>query len=625
MELNAAQGLRKALEGLCPATQFEVVGLEIFYGPSPLASQSVVLCTLCAGRDVSDGPELMDRVKALLGDRFPAEHIGPARISAKGGAMGRLAAAISSDLVCSALNMSFGSGFQSKDSKRTQFWIEFLIAPVAVRAVRIAVLAIGAAIAGTANAAELIRREIAAFDQMCKSGEPNSESRVLIAGARARNIPILQMCNYPSLWQFGWGERSERFWVSSSNGDGVVGGLISRMKPHQKALFASLGIPTPRWRVLNADSNLEACAKTIGYPCVIKPVDSGGGKGVNAQIQDMDGLRQAVAAAGKYSRQLLMEEYQPGEDYRLMVVDGKTVMTIKRSPSTVTGDGKSTIDDLLASLNESRRRDAKRGGYLKIVPRDDGVCLALAEQGLALANVPLKGQTVRLRTNANHATGGDCTDVTEQTHEQIKRYAEQLALALGFRVLGVDYITPDISKSHDEVGGAFLEVNATPGLEVLLTGGIPAETIGALVLGSKPGRIPVCLLLADGENLEAIGSRLRKTLPDGAGAASADWAQLGAVPMPEIPLPPVERARSLLRYPALKSLVILWRPEELCRFGLPIDAVDAAIVVGAPPPDEWMNLLDRHAGKIFAAEAAGEATRLVSQWSKSARPERHPA
>jgi cyanophycin synthetase len=590
----------KALGQYCPEDALRILELEIFYGPNPFSPQPVVVCHMEIGESARRSADFVGMALAWLGDRLKtAQNSASTEGDAGLEQLADFAARLVSDLHASGLKIRLSSGATTQAPGRISFWTEFLARKPAVEAVAITLMVLGFALAGRSKPGELVARTLSNFDELCAKKRPNSASRVLIAGARAQNIPYLELCAYPSLWQFGWGERSERFWVSTSNGDGVAGGFISRSKVLQKNLFTSLGIPTPQGKVLKSGSNLTEAAKEIGFPCVVKPADGGGGKGVNAAISDLNELREAVKAAAKISPELLMEAHQPGKDYRLMVIDGKMVMTIRRSPPEVVGDGRSSVETLVTALNQERF--ANPGAYLKKVPLDDGLRIALASQGLDLASIPKKGQAVRLRTNANRATGGVCTDVTAETHEQIKRYAEQISRAFGLRVLGVDYITPDISKSHEEVGGAFLEVNATPGLEVLLTDGALPEKIGALVLGSKPGRIPIALVIADSEARDQIAARLGEGLAEGAGLVCAGWAQLGPLRFPETPLAVVNRAQSLLRFPTLKSLTVLWTPDELCTFGMPVDRVDTAVVIGSPLPDDWWQTLGRHAGKRVMA------------------------
>ena len=96
MQLSALESLRAALDRICPTTWLNVADLEIFFGPNPLSSQSIVLCTLEIGPDFPGEPELAKRAKALLGGSVLHSEGGEVRKAAKAGATGRLAATLAS-------------------------------------------------------------------------------------------------------------------------------------------------------------------------------------------------------------------------------------------------------------------------------------------------------------------------------------------------------------------------------------------------------------------------------------------------------------------------------------------------------------------------------------------------
>jgi hypothetical protein len=67
-------------------------------------------------------------------------------------------------------------------------------------------------------------------------------------------------------------------------------------------------------------------------------------------------------------------------------------------------------------------------------------------------------------------------------------------------------------------------------------------------------------------------------------------------------LDPDARVRAALRYPNVASLTILWDVATLCRHGLPVDKVDELTILGPPPPDEWLALLESLSGTLRNVE-----------------------
>ena len=73
---------------------------------------------------------------------------------------------------------------------------------------------------------------------------------------------------------------------------------------------------------------------------------------------------------------------------------------------------------------------------------------------------------VYLRTTANLSTGGTADDVTDIVHPDNVEMAVRAIRAIGLDVGGVDFLSPDISESYKDVGGAICEVNAAPGFRM---------------------------------------------------------------------------------------------------------------------------------------------------------------
>jgi cyanophycin synthetase len=121
----------------------------------------------------------------------------------------------------------------------------------------------------------------------------------------------------------------------------------------------------------------------------------------------------------------------------------------------------------------------------------------LGQQGLTRASVIGKGHVVRVRGTANIATGGTMLDVTNMVHPDNVRAAVRAAKAIGLVITGVDFITPDITKSWHEVGGGICELNTTVGLPSARI--LPGRDVHELLIrGFYPegdnGRIPTAMI-----------------------------------------------------------------------------------------------------------------------------------
>jgi cyanophycin synthetase len=158
-----------------------------------------------------------------------------------------------------------------------------------------------------------------------------------------------------------------------------------------------------------------------------------------------------------------VEPQVPGSVYRLLFLDGELLDVVRRDPPHVTGDGSSTVRELI--LAENQRRLAARGdlGLQPITATLDGA-YALAGQGLGLGSVPAAATRVRVRNVTNQSGPSDSHTISEPLADELVREARSSVQALGLRLAGVDVITSDLNRPLAETGGALIEVNGGPGL-----------------------------------------------------------------------------------------------------------------------------------------------------------------
>lgn len=418
-----------------------------------------------------------------------------------------------------------------------------------------------------------LRHELERVWNACKRHHPDFQARILMVAAREMDLPFLSFLPESRCWQFGWGANSQVFFETASNRDGALGWIWQKNKVSSKALMQRMGLPTPRHSLVSKEEDLSAGLEHIGFPCVIKPLDSGGGKGVTANINDLTNLRLAFRRAREISQgPLLLEQHVKGADYRLMVIQGKMVAAIQRRASSVTGDGKHSIRELVARLNADRFQNLVRSRYLRPIPIDDLLRQHLAAQEVHLGEVLAVGRQVSLRSNANRSTGGVCEDVTELVHPQVRAMAEQLAAAVGLDTTGLDYLTEDISQSPDASGGIFIEINATPGMAVFVAAGWSETAIGRLVLGGDLGRIPVRLSVLPSELLAQRIQELRAHhLDDDEGWVCGSELRIGPTALHYCLEQPWGAVQAALRNRHLRQLHIYCTASEIERFGLPVD------------------------------------------------------
>jgi D-alanine-D-alanine ligase-like ATP-grasp enzyme len=157
---------------------------------------------------------------------------------------------------------------------------------------------------------------------------------------------------------------------------------------------------------------------------------------------------------------LLVQRFYGGRDYRIVVLDDEIISAYERIPLLVSGDGQSSIKEL---LNQKQQLFIKNGRDTVIDVDDFRIGLKLRRQKLSFESVPQKNETVYLLDNANLSTGGDALDVTSTIHPEFYELAVRITSDMGLRLCGVDIITNDISLPLKDY--VVIEINGAPGLD----------------------------------------------------------------------------------------------------------------------------------------------------------------
>ena len=287
----------------------------------------------------------------------------------------------------------------------------------------------------------------------------------LVEEAAARGIPWVRL-NRHSLVQLGYGKNQKRIQATVTSQTSSIGVEIACDKEDTKTLLEAQNIPVPRGRIIYDEEDLKDAIDDIRFPVVLKPVNGNHGRGATINVRTWDEAVDALIAAKKISRGVIVEKYITGFDHRILVVNYKYVAAAKRSPAAVTGNGKNTIEQLIDSVNQDPRRGYGHEKVLTAIKIDEMTMGILREKNLTLDSVLPEGETLYLKRTANISTGGTATDVTDIVHPYNVFMCERIARIIGLDICGIDIMTPDITEPLNEIGGAVLEVNAAPGFRM---------------------------------------------------------------------------------------------------------------------------------------------------------------
>ncbi len=246
-----------------------------------------------------------------------------------------------------------------------------------------------------------------------------------------------------------------------------VGALVADDKNFTLSMAKHYGLPMPVSRLLSAKSKPDALEATSFLDehkmVVVKPLDQGHGDGVTAWITDSKQLSEAITYARKYSSDVLIQKHHRETDHRILMVGYRLVAAVKRVPASVTGDGKSTVEQLLSIKNSDPRRGEGHTSLLSTIPIDD-VRKFIGDA--RMASVPAVGEVVTCLGAANVSRGGESHDVTDVVHPSVVELCAKFARVAGMGICGCDVLCSDITKPASETRPVFLELNAGPGLRL---------------------------------------------------------------------------------------------------------------------------------------------------------------
>ncbi|HTR18402.1 MAG TPA: cyanophycin synthetase [Candidatus Paceibacterota bacterium] len=214
-----------------------------------------------------------------------------------------------------------------------------------------------------------------------------------------------------------------------------------------------------------------AYARRLGFPVIAKPNSQSQGRGVFL-VHDVRELRRALARIFMLDKVALIQPFVKGDDYRIVVLDDNIISAYVRVPLSVTGDGHSSIREL---LRKKQRAFVADGRDTKLDPKDPRILQGLRRDRLSLRSVLPQGKRVQLLPNANLSSGGEALDVTRTLHPSLKKAAIRVTKDMGLRLCGVDLLV--ISRKGKKPSYHIIEINSAPGLDHYAQSGKAQERI----------------------------------------------------------------------------------------------------------------------------------------------------
>ena len=342
----------------------------------------------------------------------------------------------------------------------------------------------------------------------------------IVEEAAKRNIPFIRL-NKQSLVQLGYGVHQKRIRATIASTTSNIAVDIACDKEETKLLLEAAEIPVPRGTVIRTEEGLKDAIAKYNYPLVIKPIDGNHGKGNTTNITTWEQAVKALEAAKVYGRNMIVEKFITGYDFRCLVINYKFICAALRTPASVVGDGMHNINWLIEETNKDPRRGYGHEKVLTQITIDQFTQKMLDDAGITLEHIPKKGERVLLKPTANLSTGGTSADVTDEVHPANVFMFERIAKIIGLDICGIDVMATDLRTPVSENGGVILEVNAAPGFRMHIepAEGLPRNVaepvVDMLFPKGSAGRIPIIAIT--GTNGKTTTTRLTAHIAKSAG------------------------------------------------------------------------------------------------------------
>lgn len=245
--------------------------------------------------------------------------------------------------------------------------------------------------------------------------------------------------------------------------NGIRAKILSHDKFRTNEVLRRNGIPVPASVILprpggGDDRKVRRRLRRMRFPVVVKPIKGQQGHSVHTNLRSVD---EVIRTASKFrDSSVLVEEQVSGRDYRVLIHRGTVVDVLERVFATVTGDGESTVDELVAKYNAEQA--ARGSGHYPVTTLSPSYVWDCHR--LRMTDVPPRGLRVQVTQVGNHHNGAAPRVVNmDDIHPSLPPMWLRCAKLIGTDLVGLDFMGVDITASPE---GHVIELNAGPSFEI---------------------------------------------------------------------------------------------------------------------------------------------------------------
>lgn len=419
-------------------------------------------------------------------------------------------------------------------------------------------------------------------------------TQAIVNEAEKRKIPTLRLDAY-NLVQLGTGKYRKWIRATITSDTSLIAVETADNKYLTNLMLSDAGIPVPETLRIGKVSEAIALFEKIQKPIVVKPCEGNLGKNLSVNLKNKNEVMAAFNTAQGLDENVLIQPHIEGKSYRLLIIGYKFIAASELTPPFITGNGKSTIDELIAKLNDDPQRQSGDKGKLTSIEYDEITEKLISEKGYSHETILPKGEQFSLKISGNMKLGGSAKDVTDLVHPFNIFLAERAAQVTGLNVAGVDFISTDISSPVNENGGVIIEVNAAPDFRMHLnpTIGNPrnvaANLVDLLYPETAKTRVPVFSITGTAGKTMMVSLLNYCLTREGhiTGVTTTDGLYIGGKCLMKGDMTYPEYVNLVLKDPTIDCAILETSREGILRRGLGYKYADFGVV---------LNMYDDHVG-----------------------------
>jgi cyanophycin synthetase len=321
-------------------------------------------------------------------------------------------------------------------------------------------------------------------------------TQAIVDEAIEREIPYLRLNKY-NLVQLGTGRYKKIIRATITGNTSLISVETTDNKYKTTQVLSEFGVPVPKRSLTEDLEEILAFKDKLNGPIVLKPLTGYQGKRVSINLNTKEQITSAFQFVKEFDEQVVVQEYIPGNAYRVLVIDNKAVAAVQLLPAIIVGDGKLSVNQLIEILNSDPEREIGDKGKLSRYSIDEDTLKILELIGHNLESVPEKGEKIYLRNSGNIRLGGKSIDVTDKMDPYNAFICERISKLLNLDVAGIDIISEDISIPVIKNNGKVIEVNAAPDFKMHIKpyegDGIPVQNhfLDMLFPVDEPNHVPI--------------------------------------------------------------------------------------------------------------------------------------